>query len=372
MNKFLIKRLLFILPGLAAYLVTKYAQYHPDWTEQAYSRSVYPAVSAIAGFLPSQVSFSVTEWLVVFLLLFCLGYIICYICKIKNSKDKDRRKMIAYRGFAGAAAICSMVYFVYTVSCGLNYHRYTFTHYTGYETAPAGVEELEQLCLALAGKMEQVREQLGEDKDLSVSEPGAFDYYSQHSIQVMEKLGEEYPVLNRSMYSAPKPVLMSGVMSGVGIAGVFVPFTMESNINVDLPFFALPATMVHELAHQCGFMREDEANYIAYLACRQSDQPLMLYSGLFSAFYHSIDALEEADAELAAKIRSDLSPAVQYDIEQHEQFWDRHDSIISDISRTVIDINLKLNNQNDGVASYNRMVELLLAEQRAEQEKESK
>ncbi|TYC84905.1 DUF3810 domain-containing protein [Acetobacterium wieringae] len=38
----------------------------------------------------------------------------------------------------------------------------------------------------------------------------------------------------------------------------------------------IPATMTHELAYQCGFMYEDEDNFIAYLACRQQDDPIIL------------------------------------------------------------------------------------------------
>ena len=60
MKKFLFKRLLFILLGVVAYILTKYAQNHQDWAEQ-YSRSVYPFLSNIVGFLPSFVKFSVTE-----------------------------------------------------------------------------------------------------------------------------------------------------------------------------------------------------------------------------------------------------------------------------------------------------------------------
>ncbi len=361
MKKFLLKRLLFILPGTAAYIVTKYARYNPDWTEKVYSLSVYPVLSTAVGFLPSLVGFSVTEWLVVLFLLFCLGYIVYHVRKVIISKDG--RGMAAYRGVVGAVAIFCMVYFVFTALCGLNYHRYTFTYYTGYDVEQSSVEELEQLCTSLAEDMELVREQLGNDTDLSTPWPGDFDYYAQHSVLVMKKLAEQYPVLDRSLYSAPKPVVMSELMSNAGIGGVFVPFT--SNINVNAPFFTLPSTMAHELAHQSGFMREDEANFIAYLACKLSDEPMMLYSGLFLAFDHSISALEEADPELASEIISGLSQAVQRDMVQHKQFWSQHEGIISNVSRTVMDMYLKANNQADGVYSYDRMVDLLLSEQRS-------
>ena len=140
---------------------------------------------------------------------------------------------------------------------------------------------------------------------------------------------------------------------------------MESNINVNEPLFTLPFTMSHELAHQCGFMREDEANFIAYLACKQVDDPLVRYSGLYSAFTRSISALAKVDPEAASKVRAGLSSEVQRDMEQSSRHYARYDGVIADISTSVNDTYLKANNQADGVGGYGRMVDLLLAEQRA-------
>ena len=363
MKKTLLKRLLFLLPGAAAYIVTKYAQHNPQWTEEVYSRSVYPVVSTGVGFLPSLLGFSVAEWLIVLFLLFCLGYIVYYAHKVIISREG--RGMTAYRGVAGAAAIFSMVYFCFTAFGGLNYHRYPFTYYTGYDVEQSSVEELGQLCKSLAGDIGRVREQLGEDTNLFTPGSGDFGYYAKRSVVAMQMLAEQYPVLDRPLYSTPKPVVMSELMSDAGIAGMFFSFTLESNINDDVPFFMFPATMTHELAHQCGFMREDEANFIAYLACKEFDEPLMLYSGLFLAFDYSISALEKVDSELASEIMSGLSQAVLRDMTQRNQYLARHEGIISNISRIVNDIYLKTNNQADGVYSYDKMVALLLAEQRA-------
>ena len=54
------------------------------------------------------------------------------------------------------------------------------------------------------------------------------------SVEAMRKLAEQYPVLDRPLYSPPKPVLASELMSYANIGGMFFPFTMESNINVCL------------------------------------------------------------------------------------------------------------------------------------------
>lgn len=362
MKKLFLKRLLLLLPGIAAWIVTVYAQYHPGWTEQVYSLSLYPGLSAAVAYLPSLLGFALTEWLVILFILFCLGYIVSSIRKVV--KTKKGRSMAVYRGAAGAAAIFSMLFFVFTALCGLNYHRYTFTYYTGYDMAQSSAEELEQLCTSLAGEMDHVRKQLGEDTDLFTAGPGDFESSAEQSVLAVQTLAAQYPVLERPLYSTPKPVVLSPLMSLAGISGVFVPFTMESNINRDVPYFMYAATMTHELAHQSGFMREDEANFIAYLACTQSDDPMMLYSGLFLALDRSMFVLEEVDPDLAVKISAALSPAVRRDRAQYEQFWASHESFITDISRSVIDSYLKANNQAAGVSSYDRMVDLLLAEQR--------
>ncbi|MEG0324191.1 MAG: DUF3810 domain-containing protein [Raoultibacter sp.] len=362
-GRFFLKRLLLIPLGLVALVATLYAQQNPDWTEHVYSLSVYPVVSTGVGFLPSLVGFSVAEWVGALFLLFCLGYVVYYIRKIVVSKGE--RGMVAYRGVAGMIAIACSVYFCFTLLCGLNYYRFTFTQYTGYEVEQSSVEDLDQLCATLADDLGQAREQLGESTDLFAFDSGDFDACAQQSVMAIQMLAEQYPVLERPLYSEPKPVIASELMSYAGIAGVFFPFTCESNINVDVPMFTLPSTMAHELAHQCGFMREDEANFIAYLACMQTDDPLMHYSGLYLAFSHSISALKKVDPELASEILTGLSPAVQSDRERYRQHLAQYEGVISDVSTSVNDTYLKANNQTDGVGGYGRMVDLLLAEQSA-------
>lgn len=371
MKKFLPKRLLFILPGIVAYAVTLYAQQNPAWTEQVYSQTVYPALSSVVGFLPSLVRFSLTEWVILLFIVGCVGYVAYYVRAVvkggargKVDTPGESRVVILYRGVVGAVAIVSMLYFLFTALCGLNYYRFTFSSYTGYAVEQSSITELEQLCVSLADDANQAREQVGDDVGLLAATSEDFDSSAQRSVVAMQTLAEDYPILDRLYYSEPKPVLLSGLMSDAGIAGMFFPFTMESNINDDIPLFTMPSTMAHELAHQCGFMREDEANFMSYLACERSDDTLMRYSGLNLAFTYSINALRRVDSEAASEVYARLSPAVQRDLEGNNRFWQEHEGVINEVSQTANDTYLKANNQTDGVSSYGRMVDLLLAEQR--------
>lgn len=444
MRKFLLKRLWCIPFGIIAYAVTLYAQNNTDWTEEVYSQSIYPILASVVGFLPSLVGFSMSEWLMVLFILFCLVYLVYYIRKFITTKpspkenrgmviprgasvsngahssnatttthgssgttaahgnhdaattyaktnananksaamaqgwssarsthaaakitSRDNRVMIVYRCLMGMVAIFCLVYFAFTALCGLNYYRHTFSAHTDYVIEQSSTEELERLCISLSDDLDSLRAQLGEDRDLFESNSEDFNYYREQSLLATKTLAERYPILSRQLYSSPKPVLMSPIMTKAGIAGVFFPFTMESNINTEAPLSTIPSTMAHELAHQSGFMREDEANFIAYLACRDSDDALMQYSGTLLAFNHSIAALEAADSNRALNVASKLSQAVQEDIKQNEQFWTENEGVISDASTSINDNYLKANRQTDGVSSYGRMVDLLLAEQRA-------
>lgn len=368
-RRFLLKRMLLIPFGAAALAATLLVQSHPDWAE-AYSRAVYPALSSAVAFLPSFAGFSVAEWTVALFLLFCLGYVAYYVREIVGGKGE--RGSIAYRAAMGAIAIACALYFAFTALCGLNYYRHTFSSYTGYDVEAVGVdaserqEELARLAASLAEGLGRERAELGDDADLFAAEPGEFERYARESVEAMRALAERYPALERPLYSPPKPVLASKLMSYANIGGMFFPFTMESNINVDNPFFVVPWTMAHELAHQCGFMREDEANFIAYLACKESDDALMRYSGLLLAYDNAMGALRKVDPQAASQIAAGLAPAVQRDLAQRARHWAQYEGPVQDVSNAANDAYLKANNQSDGMRSYGRMVDLLLAEQRAE------
>lgn len=367
-RKLLLKRMTLIPLGILAFGATMAVRANPEVAEW-YAQKVYPVLSSAVGFLPSLAPVSVAEWVVALFLLFCMGYVGRCVWKVVASKGA--RGMAAYHGAMGALAIACVAYFAFTFLCGLNYYRFTFASHTGYDLEQSDVDpgqrqdELVQLCSSLVADLGQSRAQLGDGVDLYAAKPGDFERYARTSVAAIEKLAEQYPVLERPLYSPPKPVLASELMSYANAAGMFFPFTMESNINVDNPFFVVPWTMAHELAHQCGFMREDEANFIAYLACKASNDTLMRYSGLVLAYDNAMSALRKVDPKRAAQVRAGLSAAVQGDLVQRAQHWAKYEGPVQNASNAANDAYLKANNQADGMQSYGRMVDLLLAEQRA-------
>ncbi|MEY8562335.1 DUF3810 domain-containing protein [Eggerthellaceae bacterium 3-80] len=363
MKKYLLKRWWFVLFGVLALVLVALFSSNPSLTEFVYSRSIFPTLSTVVGFLPSLVSFSVAEWVVLLFLVFCLAYIAYWIVQL--IRKKDERGFQVYKAFVGVLVLASVVYFCFVITGGLNYYRYTFAESAGIELEQSSEDELESLCWSLADNMNQTRAEIGEEVDVCALNSGDFERYAHASVGAISALAQTYPVLERPLYSTPKPVFASEFLSDANIAGIYFPFTEESNINTQSMLFTMPATMAHELAHQCGFMREDEANYIAYAACVHTDQDaLVRYSGYSLAYDYSLSALNRVNPDVAAEINASLSDDVKTDRVRRAQYLSEHEGEIARISTRMNDAYLKANKQTDGVQSYGRMVDLLLAEQR--------
>ena len=154
-------------------------------------------------------------------------------------------------------------------------------------------------------------------------------------------------------------------MSHMQLTGEFTLFTFEANINNDAPDYSIPATMCHELAHTRGFMREDEANFIGYLACINSDSIEFQYSGVMLALIHASNRLYETDQALYRDVASTFSDGVRRDFADNNAYWAQFEGPVAEVSDAVNNAYLVMNHQSDGVKSYGRMVDLLLADYRS-------
>ena len=97
-----------------------------------------------------------------------------------------------------------------------------------------------------------------------------FGKWGKNGQNAMKGLANEYPQF-KSWYPYPKPLIHPRLLSVQQLTGVYSPFTVEANYNSEIPAYNIPHTICHELSHLKGYMREDEANFIGYLACTGSE-----------------------------------------------------------------------------------------------------
>lgn len=85
-----------------------------------------------------------------------------------------------------------------------------------------------------------------------------------------------------------KPAYCSDFLEWMNIGGFTYPFSMEmtSNRYCDFDKFYYPTLAMHELAHHFGFYRENEANFISYIAATKSDNLFLKYSAFYEVFWY--------------------------------------------------------------------------------------
>jgi hypothetical protein len=266
---------------------------------------------------------------------------------------------------ADLTLVAGVLALAFVVLWGLNYRRVPFATSAGLDAAPAPVDELRELAADLARRANGLREGLAEDSQgVMRTREGPADVFARTKAG-FDAAAAHYPGLAGSCVR-PKPLLLSEALSWMGLTGIYSPFTGEPNVNVAAPESELPFSASHETAHQRGFAREDEANFIGYLACRFHPDADFNYSGTLAASVHTSNALFVADREAWKAVEAERSSAVKRDLDAARAWAERHEGPASRASERVNDAYLRSQGQAEGVRSYGRMVDLLLAERRAE------
>ncbi len=330
----------------------------------AYIKYIFPIWVNTYGRLTGLVPFSVGE---IMLGLAVVLAVLALVLWLPSVIFKQIRRGIAwfYKFVAWTVLIVSLVM---TLNCFILYHATTFsvTYFGEASEQEYSVEELTRVrnlvveeCNRLSLLMERDEEgNIIYDKDLG-----------EEAIHSMKQLGETYDRL-AGFYPRPKPLYSSDFFSQQYMCGYYFPFSMEANYNNVMCIMNMPSTLCHELAHLKGYIFEDEANFISFLACIQSEDLVFQYSGYLSVlnyldndFYKVVS--RDKEAYLAQPV---ISEQVKMDnVFVTEEEWARINAkavidteTVDKVSDIVVDTTLKVNGVQDGKISYSRVVELLL------------
>jgi len=243
---------------------------------------------------------------------------------------------------------------------GLNYARLPVAQSFQLPVRERAAEDLAQAAEWLVGQANTLREQTEED------ETGVFRL----SLGIGETLktassayaaaSADFPLLAGGPLR-PKGVLLSHYWSYTGIAGLYMPLLVESNVNIDVPEHSIPETALHEIAHTRGFAREDEAGFLAFLTGLYSDNPDFAYSALLGAALRTLNALAGVDMDRYQTVAAKLGDGIRRDLDASARYWKQFEGPVQEVSTQVNDAYLQANLQDDGVRSYGRMVDLVLA-----------
>ena len=348
----LFAKIFYLCGAVAALLFAAYIVSEPfaDFFNR-YISSVYRAAFAkLTGWIP----FSLAETVII-----GLPVILTVLIITANRKYSDSWRQVGIF-CVSLLSLLALFFAAFTVGFAPGYHGSTLDKKLGIDRAEVSAEELYETATILAAHIE---EEVGEicyrKQGLSIM-PYTYREMNDKLIDAYDKACEKYRFIQK-LDSNLKPVMLSKAMSYTHITGVYTFFTGEANINIDFPDYTVPYTAAHELAHQRGVAREDEANFVAYLVCIESDDAYIRYSAYLNLYEYVASALYKASPELYTKVQTSLDKRVRYEMKAYSEFFEQYrDSVASEISGVVNDTYLTIQG-TPGTASYGMVVDLAVA-----------
>ena len=265
----------------------------------------------------------------------------------------------AKRAGTGLLIFVSYIIVLFVLGTGINYNRESYAAHVGITVRDSSLEELVQLYHMLIRRAEELVPLIETDEDgvfvISSDRPHNYAIESMHDLHRLHGGLVGY-------FPRAKSLVFSRILSHMRIAGFFNPWTMEATYNGEMPPHRKPFIMNHELAHFAGHMREDEANFIAYLASRNSPSIDFRYSAVYAGLGYVLNALHRTvSRERYIELFEMLPPQLERDFAANRAFWRQFEGPVSDMANRANDAYLRANRQEDGVLSYGRMVDLMLA-----------
>ena len=319
-----------------------------DFINGTVSAFIRKTLARIGNPLP----FSIFEMLIITLPI-CLAFLIVFAIK----RARDFRS--ALRVVFSLVGVISLFLSSYIFTLGIGYRTTALSERIGIEDkADISTEELARVTVIVRDEVNRYSERVNVDDGQSVM-PYSIDELNERLMSAYDGMNDEYGIVER-FDSRVKPVYFSTVMSDLRITGIYSFFTGEANVNVEYPDYNLPFTAAHELAHQRGISRENEANFVAFLVCVASDDDFIRYSGYLNLYEYLASALYRADKDVYYEISAGLSQGARDDIQASNAVYEKHkDSFLGELNEKLNDRYLQLNG-TPGTVSYGYVVRLAI------------
>lgn len=344
--------IMFLLAGICAvlYLMQRLSSAFSDFFNQHISSLFRRILAWVTCWFP----FSLAE---VLLILLPLAAILLIVFVIRKKCDTWRDVGIFCLTLLSVVALLFNL-FVLNFSAG--YCGTTLDQKLGITRSAVTAEELHRTALILADKVNEASALLDYDGNGSSEMPYSVKEMNALLLDAYDRVKEQYDFID-NFYSRVKPVMLSEPMSYTHITGVYSYFTGEANINVHFPDYCTPFTAAHELAHQRGVAREDEANFVAFLVCTASNDAYIRYSGYLNMYEYVMSALSRADSDMYAEAYYRVSANTRGELRAYAKFYEKYqENVAANISGAVNDTYLKTQG-TAGTRSYGLVVDLAVA-----------
>lgn len=310
------------------------------WVEQWYSRGFYarfqPVASSVSGIVPIAL-------LDVAALAVLAALVWWTVRQFRSAGFLPAMRRV----LAGWLVVVSLVYLWFLGAWGMNYRRVPLQERLSYDSSRLTRQRAFEFAQAAVQQANALR-------PAAVANPisTADESLVTALLDVQHRLGLAHvPTL-----TAPKHSLLGLYFRMAAIDGMTDPWFLEVIVNPDVLPSERPFVLAHEWAHLAGHADESEANFVAWLTCLRGSSAAR-YSGWLSAYQHVASGLPLQDRRALA---AQLSSAVAADLTAERARFARSSPKVRVAARGAYDTYLRANRVDEGIASYNAVVRLML------------
>lgn len=325
-----------------------------QWVEEYYTRGVYPYLAIGGRTLLGWIPFSIGD------LLYGLTFVYLVYALVKKIKAfrQTGNKVSWFKSLLLMVGRWTLVvYIIFQVFWGLNYSRQGIASQLELDVLPYTLRDLGIVAEQLQYRLEQTAPQVDTVRRLQFNQNKTL---LQAGCVAYDQADQQYPFLQYRAASV-KPSMYTPLGHLVGFTGYYNPFTFEAQIKTTVPVFLKPFILTHEMAHQLGYAKESEANFVAFLSSRVSPDPDVRYSVYFEMFLYTLSDIRRSDTTLASRLRKAAPPQVQRDLVALADYLDRSRNPVEPYMARIYDAYLRWNNQPKGRMSYNEVIAWLVA-----------
>lgn len=344
---------IYILAAISAvlYLIFTQNATFADW----FNQHISSIGRTFLAFITNPLPFSLTE----LLLILVPFWIVALIYIAYRYYSHTFRSALAYVGILFGILCIVGILFVWNFAPG--YYGTKLDEKLDLDRQKVSAEELYHTAEILTAELKEISKEIVFEEDGSSVMPYSYSEMNEKLLEAYDRFCEKYDFIH-TYPSRIKPIMLSEPMSYTHITGIYTFFTGEANLNVNFPDYTLPYTSAHELAHQRGIAREDEANFIAFLVCMESDDAYIRYSAFLNLYEYLASPLYSANADLYHQNYATIPYNVKAEQAAYAKFFDKYkENVAATVSEATNNAYLQSQGAEEGTKSYNMVVDLAVA-----------
>jgi hypothetical protein len=343
------KQLITLLSLLLLIIILVCFRQSPALVEQYYYGGFYQAVCHLLRPVVNLLPFSLGDVVYILIILLLLSGLIRLVRFLFIKQPKQAGKL------ALRFIIClEIAWLWFYCFWGLNYYRPPAAQLLGYNDTTYTIKDVAKVTQLIIDSANTLRACL-DTTDMHQSNSEIYG----HALNAVNALGST-AVKFKPVGDRIKPSMFSGTLNYMATSGYYNPFTGEAQLNYLMPIMDKPFVACHEMGHQTGWAREDEANFAGYIAGTNAKDRLLRYSSYYAGIAEFMRYLRRRDTTAHQALRARISPLVYQDFKADSAYWTKYQGGAEVVSGIFFDKFLKANNQPHGLRTYNRMIILTM------------